>query len=139
MELAKERAHLDAECTEGELEQEAAWCQEAMSSVLNATAKMMSICAKSKRRWISEIRGRRKAIGGEKQSRQNSDEAARAKAELLKSILRSKSQIWSDSWQILRVAKVWRAAQYANPGVGMTVENITDRDGKQANRATEKE
>ena len=48
-ELANERAHLDAECTEDEVEQEAAWFQDAMSSVLNATAQKIRICAKSKR------------------------------------------------------------------------------------------
>jgi len=48
-ELAKERAHLDAECTEDEVEHETAWCQEAMSSVLNATAKQIGICARSDR------------------------------------------------------------------------------------------
>jgi len=45
-ELAKERAHLDAECTEEKVEQEAAWCQEATSSVLNAMAKKIKICTK---------------------------------------------------------------------------------------------
>jgi len=43
IELARERADLGAECTEDKVEQEAAWCQEAMSSVLNATAKKISI------------------------------------------------------------------------------------------------
>ena len=38
MELARKRAQLDAECTEDEVEQDAAWCQKAMSSVLDATA-----------------------------------------------------------------------------------------------------
>jgi len=74
-ELANEIAHLDAECTEDEVEQEAAWCQEAMSSVLNATAKKIRICANSKRRWIADIKERRKAVGREKQRRWNSEEA----------------------------------------------------------------
>jgi hypothetical protein len=38
-ELAKERAYMGAECTADEVEHEAVWCQEAMSRVLNATAK----------------------------------------------------------------------------------------------------
>jgi len=54
-EFAKERAHLDAECTEDEVEHEAAWCQEAMSSVVNATAKKIRICARSMGRWNAEI------------------------------------------------------------------------------------
>jgi predicted GNAT superfamily acetyltransferase len=37
-ELVKGRAHLDAECTEDEVQQDARRCQEAMSSVLHATA-----------------------------------------------------------------------------------------------------
>jgi len=48
MGLAKERAHLDAECTADEAEQEAAWCQEAMGNVLDPTAKKIRICTKSK-------------------------------------------------------------------------------------------
>jgi len=66
MELAKERAHLSTECTEDEVEQEAAWCQEAMSSVLNSTAKKIRICAKSKRWWNADIKERRKAVAREK-------------------------------------------------------------------------
>jgi len=39
MELAKERAQLDAECPEDEVEQETSRCQDAMSNVLDAMAK----------------------------------------------------------------------------------------------------
>jgi hypothetical protein len=35
-------------------------------------------------------------------------------------------------------AEVWRAARYANPQASMTVEALTDREGKQVNRAAEK-
>jgi len=45
MKLAKERAQLNAECTEDEVEQETAWCQEAKGSVLDSTAKKMRIFA----------------------------------------------------------------------------------------------
>jgi len=51
IELVKERTQLDAECTEDEQEQETAWCQEAMSCVLEATAKKIRICARSNRWW----------------------------------------------------------------------------------------
>ena len=66
MELAKERAHLGAECTEDEEEQEAAWCQNGMSSVLNATAKKIRISAKSKKWWNANIKKRSNAVGREK-------------------------------------------------------------------------
>ena len=49
MQLAKERDQLDAECTEDDMQQEAACCQEAISSVLDTTAKKIRICARSKR------------------------------------------------------------------------------------------
>ena len=120
-ELAKERAHLDAECTEDEVEQEAAWSQEAMSSILNASAKKIRICARSKRWWNADIKGRREAVGREER-RRNSEEAARAQAKLQMSIRQSKSKIWSDFLQNLRGAEVCRPARYANPWVGMTVE-----------------
>jgi len=45
-EVAKERAHHNAGGTEGEVQQEATWCQEAMSSFVNATAKKLRICAR---------------------------------------------------------------------------------------------
>jgi len=133
MELAKERIQLDAECTEDEVEQEAAWCQEAMSSVLDATAKKIRICARSKRRWNADIKGRRRTVGGERRRRRHSEEAAQAKAELQQSIRQSKRRMWGDYLQNLRGAEVWRAARYVNPRAGMTVEALTDRDGKQAN------
>jgi hypothetical protein len=136
--LAKERAHLDAECTEDEVEQEAAWCQEAMSSILNATAKKIRICAKSNRWWNPDIKERRKADGRE-QRRRNSEGAARPKAKLQTLIRQSKGKTWRDFLQNLRGAEVWRAAQYANPRASMTVEAVTNREGKQANTATEKE
>jgi hypothetical protein len=41
--------------------------------------------------------------------------------------------------QNLRGAEVWRVALYANPQIGMTVEALTDREGKQANTEYEKE
>jgi len=138
-ELAKERAHLDAECTADEVEQEAAWCQEAMGNVLDATAKKIRICAKSKRWWNADITERRKAVGRDKGSRRNSEEAAKAKAELQKLIRQSKRKMWSKYLQNLRGAEVWRAARYANPRAGMTVESLTDREGKQVNTSQEKE
>jgi len=35
--LAEERAHLEAECSEDEVDQVATWCQGTVSSILNAT------------------------------------------------------------------------------------------------------
>jgi hypothetical protein len=75
MELVKERADLDAECTADEVKQEPTWCQEAMGKVLDATAKKIRICAKSRSCWNADIRERRKAVGMEKRRRQNSEEA----------------------------------------------------------------
>jgi len=56
MELAKERAHLDAECAADEVQQQAAWCQEAMGNVLNSMAMKIRICAKWKRWWNPDMR-----------------------------------------------------------------------------------
>jgi hypothetical protein len=127
-----------ADCTADEVEHEAAWCQEAMSSVLNTTAKKIRICARSKRWWNAEIKETRNVVGIEKR-RWNSGEAARAKAKLQKSIRQSKRKMWSEYLQTLRGAEFWRAAPYANPRADMTVEALTDREGKKANTSTEKE
>jgi len=139
MKLGKRRAHLDAECTADEVEQEAAWCQEAMRNVLDATAEKIRICANLKRWWNADIRERRKAVGRKKRRRRNSEEAAKAKAELQKSIRQSKRKMWTEYMQNQRGAEVWRAARYANPRAGMTVEALTDREGKHANTSQEKE
>jgi len=140
MELPKERAHLDSACTEDEVEQEATWCQETLSKVLDITAKKIRICAKSKRWWNGDIKARRKALGQEKRRRgRHSEGAARAKAELQKSIRKSKSQMWSDYLQNLRGGEVWRAAKYVDPQAGATVEAVTDREEQQANTAIDKE
>jgi len=93
MQLAKERAQQDSECTEDEVEQEAAWCQEAISSVLHATAKQIRICARSKRWWNVDIKERRWTVGTERRRRQNSEEAALAKAEHQKSTWQSKKKM----------------------------------------------
>jgi hypothetical protein len=139
MKLAKERAHLDAECTADEVEQEAARCQEAMGNVLDPTTKMITICAKLKTWWNADIRERRKEVGREKRRRRNLEVAAKAKAELQRLNRHSKRKMWSEYLQNLRGAEVWRAARYVNPRPGMTVEALTDREGKQANTSLEKE
>jgi hypothetical protein len=132
MELANERTQLDAECTEDKVEQKAAWCQEAMSSILDATEKKMRICARSKRWWNADIKGRRRTVGRERKRRRHSEEAAWSKAELQNSIWQSKRRMWGHYVQNLRGVKVWRAARYANPRVCTTMEALTDRDGKRA-------
>jgi len=96
MQLAKERAQLNAECTEDEVGQEAAPCQEAICSVLNAMAKQIRICARSKGRWNANIEVRRKTAGRENSTSANSEEAAQAKAEIQKSVQQSKRRIWND-------------------------------------------
>jgi len=93
MEFAKARAQLDAECTEYGVEQEATWCQEALISVLDATAKKIRICAMSKRWSNTNLQERRRTVGRERRRRQNSEEAARMKADLQKSIRQSKRKI----------------------------------------------
>jgi len=110
-----------------------------MSSILDATAKRIKICARSQRWWDADIKARRRTAGREKRRRRHSEEAARANAELQKSIGQSKRRMWGDYLQNLGGAEVWRAAPYANPQAGTTVEALTDRDGKQANTSLEKE
>jgi hypothetical protein len=65
-ELAKGRAHLDAECTADEVEREAAWCLEPMGNILDAATKKIGICPRSKRWWNADIKKRRKVVRREK-------------------------------------------------------------------------
>ena len=105
MEQAKGRGHLDAECTADKVEQEAAWCQEAMGNVLDTMAKKITICAKSKRWWNADICERRKVVGWEHRRRWNSEEAAKVKAEFQKSIQQSKRKMLSEYSHNLRGAE----------------------------------
>jgi hypothetical protein len=125
MEVAKGSAHLDAECTADEEKQDAPWCQKAIGNTLGATAKKVRIWAQSKTCWNTDIRERRKVVRRETRSRRNSEEAARAKTNIQKSIPQSKRKIWSEYLKNLRGAAVWRAARYANPRACMTMEALT--------------
>jgi len=59
MEVANERTYLDAKCMEDGVQQEAMWCQEALSRVLDITAKKNRMCAMLKRWWNGDIKPRR--------------------------------------------------------------------------------
>jgi len=58
-ERAKEWAHLEAVSTGDEVQSEAEWFQDALSKVLDAIAKKITICVHSKRRWNGEIKEKR--------------------------------------------------------------------------------
>jgi hypothetical protein len=77
-----------------------------MSNVPDATTMKIRICARSMRWWNADIKNRRKAVGREKRRRQNWQEAARAKAELQKSIRQSKRKMWSKYLPNLRRAEI---------------------------------
>jgi hypothetical protein len=115
MDLLKDRAHLDAECTADVVEQEAAWGEEAMGNFPITTGLMVRICTKWKRRWNAEIRERRKAVGREKKMRWNSDEVARATAKLNKFIQQSQRKMWSEFFQNMKDAEKRRVARYMIP------------------------
>jgi hypothetical protein len=91
------------------VEHDAAWCEEALSSILNATAKKIRMCAKFKRWWNSDIKERRKAVARERR-RRNTEEAPRTPTKLQMLILHSKSKMCCEYSQMLREAEVWRAA-----------------------------
>jgi len=111
MELTKQRTQLEEECKENEVEQEAEWCQEAMSSVPDTAAKTIRICARSKRWWNPYMKQTTRTVGKKRSRRRHLEEAARAKAELRKSIRQSKRKMFGDYLQNLRGAEVWRAAR----------------------------
>jgi hypothetical protein len=97
MERVKMRAHMDADCCkEDEVEQEAIWCQRALSKDLNATEEKIRICTKSKRWWNCDIEERRNILGQKKGKGRDLEPAARAKAALQKSFWKFKRQMWSN-------------------------------------------
>ena len=58
--------------------------------------KKKRICARSKRWWNGEIKVMRSVLGRENRRGRRSEEAARAKGKLQKSIRHSKSWMWND-------------------------------------------
>jgi len=138
-ELERERAHLGKECTGDDVEREAESCQYMVSKVLDAKAKKMRICARSKRWWKGESKERRCALGREKRRGRRSEVAAHAKAELQRSIRQSKSWMWNDYVQNLRRCEFWRVAKFINPRAGATMQALTGREGNQANTIAEEE
>jgi len=90
MEIVMERVHLDVECTEVMVKQEATWCHKSMSRILNATSTTIRIFAILMRWWNADIKERRNAVGTEKRKSCNSEEAAQGQAALQKLIQLSK-------------------------------------------------
>jgi len=101
--------------------------------------KKIRICARSKRWWNGEINERRSALGREKRRGKSSEAAAHTKAELQRSIRQSKNRTWNEYLLNLSGGEVWRAARFANPPVGATVEASSDSDGKQAKTIAKRE
>jgi len=95
-ERAKGMVHLGAEGTWDEVESEAEWYQEALSKVLDATAKKITICTHSKRWCDGEIKETNSQLGREKRRRCRSAATALAKPELQKSVRRAEDKMWND-------------------------------------------
>jgi len=139
MELTKERVQLDTECTVDEVEQEAASCQKAMSTVLDARVKMIRICTRSQTWLNADGKERRRMVGSMRRKRRIPEEASWAKAQLQKILRRSIRTAWRNGLQNIGTGEVWRAGRSLNPWVGMTVEALTDSEGKEANTSSEME
>jgi len=96
------------------VQSDAAWCQEELHKVLDATAKMITIWVWSKRWWIGENNEKRSELGREKRRRRRSVATALARAELQKSIRRAKDWMRNNSLKNQRGAGNWRAGKFAN-------------------------
>lgn len=138
-ELERERAHLGVKCTGDDVEQEAEWCKETQSKVLDGNATKIRICARLNRWWKGEIKERRSALGREKRRQRRSEAAVYAKVEPQTSIRQSNSRLLNDYLQSLRESEVWRAVMFTNPRAGATMEALTARVGNQANTIAEQE
>jgi endonuclease/exonuclease/phosphatase family metal-dependent hydrolase len=112
---ARGRAYQGMESTGVDDGNDTEWCQEALGKVLDASAKKIRICARSKSWWNGEIRERRSQLRRDKWRRRRSEATAQAKAELQQSIRRAKNRMWIVYLQNLRGAEVRRAAKLANP------------------------
>jgi len=120
-ELTKERPQLDAECTEDEVEQEVAWLLLAFSSVRGATAKKVTIWARSRWWWNANIIARRSTVRSGRRRRHISEEATQWNGDLPKLIRQFKSTMWSNYLQNCRRAEMCIVAKYMMPQAGLTV------------------
>ena len=121
------------------VEQEAAWFPDAMSSVLDTTAKIFRICARSQGCWNTNIREQSRTAGRDRWRRRDSGKTAWAQAEHQNLIRLSKRRQWRDFLHTLRGAEVWRETRSAIPPASMTLETLSRREGKQGNSSLEKE
>jgi len=128
-ELEGQRAHLDEECKGDVVQQEAKWCLDTLSKVVDAKANKNGIYTQSRRWWNGKVKEMRSAVEREKRLGRRAEAAAHAKPELQSSIQQSKSHKWNDYLLNLRWGEVWRAAKHTNTRVGATVEALTDRVG----------
>jgi len=125
-ELGRQIVCLDEECAGHEVDQEAEWCQETLSKVLDAKGKKMIICARSKRWWNSEKRERGTASGREMRRGRRSEAGAHTKAELQRSIRQSKCQMLKVFLQNLAGCDVGWAAKFGCRRVGATMLVLTN-------------
>jgi hypothetical protein len=65
--------------------------------------------------------------------------AAHTKAKLQRSILQSKSWMWTDYLLKIRGGSAWREVKFANPDVGAPEDALTNTHGGEANTMAEKE
>jgi hypothetical protein len=81
-EQPKEMADVGAESMWDEVEREEEWCHEALSKLLDTTAKEITNCAHSMRWWNGEISHKRSQPGRVKRRMHRSAVTAQAMAEL---------------------------------------------------------
>jgi len=113
-ERAKGRAYLGVRSIGDDVERNAKWCQEVLGKELDASAKKITICARSRSWWNGEIKKRRSQLGREKRRRRRSA----ATAQLQKWMQRAKDRMWDYYVKNLWGAEVWRAAKFGNPWAG---------------------
>jgi hypothetical protein len=88
--------------------------------------------------WNGGIKERRSQLGGAKRRRRRSAATAQAKSELQRSIQRTQDRTCNNYLKIVSGAEVSRAAKFANPRTGATVEALTNKAGEQVNPVTKK-
>jgi hypothetical protein len=117
----KEWAQLGGESMGNEVESEAEQCQEALSNVLDPTAKKIMICTHSKRWWTGVIPEKKSQLVRENIRRRRSAAPDQVKADLQKLVWRAKDKMCNDYQNNLRGAEVWRAAKFPSQRTGMTI------------------
>src|SRR6267378_4077628 len=152
-EITAGRPTLTDQCTLGEVEEEAWWVQEMLSTVLNRHAKALRVTSRSKRWWGEEIKKSRRAYAQARRSWRaglvSAEELKAIRNDYYRGIRKAKRKCW-ESFLVgadenepqggaAATTRCWKALRYASPRTMCTTPALKGLLGRVAVSTEEKE